>query len=210
MTLSAGSTGTTAMVSGPNVSSPVDGTVVNWHTEGFTGTYRLRVIQLGSGNAATASATGPSIGLSGGTSDQTLSVPIKQGEVVGFDNSAAGDTAKAFSSSTYASSAWGPPALSDNGSPRSPAFNGPLEFAENATVRYCLVPAIKGKKLGAAKHALSAAACSLGKVKKNKGRKGKKGKKAKFVRSQSVPPGTSLGDGAAVDVKLGKKAKKKR
>jgi PASTA domain len=191
------------MVAGPNLASPVDGTVINWHTEGFSGTFRVRVIQFGAGNVGTATASGPSVTLGGGSNDQSLSLPIKTGELIGFDNSSGADMAKVLTpSSTYTSAAWGPGALPDN-SPQPAATTFPLEFAMNATVRYCLVPKVKGKKIGAAKKALANAGCSLGKVKKKKGQKG-----AKFVRSQAVAPGTSLADGAAVKVKAGPKPKK--
>ncbi len=199
----AGSTGTTAMVTGPNVAAPVDGTVINWHTEGFSGNFRIRVIQLGAGNAAVATASGPFFAVGGGSVDSPLSIPIKKGEVIGFDNTSGSDMAKlAVPSSTYSSLGW-QPALQDNGSPQSPSSPIPAEFAENATIRYCAVPKLKGKNLGAAKKALAKAACSLGRVKKKKGQKG-----AKVVRSQSVAPGTSLSDGAAVNVKARVKPKK--
>ena len=90
--------------------------------------------------------------------------------------------------------------------------NAPLEFAYNATVRYCLVPSLIGQNLSAAGDALTGAACQLGSVTKKKVKKNKKGKKKKaklFVKSQSAAAGTSLADGAAVDVSLApKKAKK--
>lgn len=200
----AGSVGSDAMVTGPNLVSPVDGTVVNWRTFGFSGGFRLRVIQTSAGNFATGVASAPVVNLTGGTIDTPLSVPIKKGQLVGFDNTSSGDTAGVITpSTTYISSGWAP-ALQNGGAPQAPAFTGALEFAYNATVRYCQVPKLKGKKLGAAKKALAAAGCSIGSVKKKKGQKG-----AKFVRSQSVATGTSLADGAAVGVKLGPKKKKK-
>ena len=202
-TTPAGRTGTSAMVAGPNVAAPVDGTVINWHTEGFSGTFRVRVIRLGPGTTAVATASGPFTPVSAGSVDSPLSLPIKQGEVIGFDNTSGSDMAKlAAPSSTYSSAGW-QPALQDNGPPQSPSDLLSVEFAENATIRYCVVPKVKGKKLGVAKKVLANAACSLGRVKKKKGQKG-----AKVVRSQSVVPGTSLGDGAAVNVKARVKPKK--
>ncbi len=203
-----GSVGTTAMVSGPNLTSPVDGTVINWRTQGFTGgPFRMRVLQLSAGDVALATGSGPPILLNGGRVDQPVSVPIQKGQLIGFDNSTSVDRADVvISSPTYFGAGWFP-ALQDGGPAQPSGPSGPIEFAYNATVRYCLVPGLKGKKLGAAKQALSAAACRLGTVKK---KKGTKGRKAKFVRSQSVTPGTSLADGAAVAVKLGKKPKKKK
>jgi hypothetical protein len=203
MQSSAGSVSTNAMVTGPNLASPVDGTVVNWRTLEFNGDFRPRVLQLGAGGVATATASGPMLHLNGGTVDTPLSMPINKGEVVGFDNFNPGDKADVdSSSSTYLSNFWSP-RLVDNGPPQSPGTTGTgLEFGYNATVRYCLVPKLKGKKLGAAKKALANAACATGKVKK-------KGRGAKVVRSQSAPPGTSLADGAKVGLKLGKKPAKK-
>jgi hypothetical protein len=209
VTASANSTGTTAMVAGPNIVSPVDGTVVNWRTQGFTGTLRLRVLRLEGGFAATATATAPPVTLTGGTTDQSINVPISKGEVVGFDNTQGPDTAQLRPSPAYTSAGWVPP-LPDNGSPRPPTFAmGNLEFAYNATIRYCVVPSIVGQNLGPASQALTAADCSLGSVTKKKRKKGtKKLKGPKIVKSQSVPPGTALGDQAPVDVHVKVKPKK--
>jgi hypothetical protein len=64
----------------------------------------------------------------------------------------------------------------------------------------CLVPALIGKKLKAAKRALTAAHCTLGTAKEPKRTKGKL-----IVKSQSPSPGTVLPDSASVSVKLGPK-----
>ncbi len=81
--------------------------------------------------------------------------------------------------------------------------NSPNEYVYNATVRYCLTPKLKGMKLKAARNALTAAACAVGKVSPSK-----KKREGKFVHSQSIPPGTSLPDAAPIDLKVGKKPKK--
>jgi len=204
--LPAGGVGTNAMVSGPNLASPVDGTVVGWRTQGFTGTMRVRILTVGAGNAATATASSPLITLSGGTVDTPVSLPIKQGQLVGFDNTNEADRADIASpSAAYVLDVWD--TLPDNGSPQTPVFSNDIEFAYNATVRYCVVPKLTGKKVGAAGTALANAGCRLGKVTK---KKGKKGKGKKVVRSQSVLPGTSLGDQAPVDVVVKKKKKHRK
>jgi hypothetical protein len=210
----AGSVATNAMVEGPNIASPVDGTVLSWRTQGFVGTFRVRVLKLGAGHAATAVASASPITLSGGTVDSPVNVPIRKGEVVGFDNTSVTDRADvAQDSPTYTEAFW--TTLPDSGSPQPPvAPAAPLELAYNATVRYCLVPSLIGQNLSAAGDALTGAACQLGSVTKPKVKKNKKGKKKKkkaklFVRSQSAAAGTSLADGATVDVSLApKKAKK--
>jgi PASTA domain len=207
----AGNAATNAMVTGPNIASPVDGTVVNWRTQNFAGTFRVRILQLSGANAATAVASSLPINLSAGTVDNPLNLPIKKGQVVGFDNANASDRADVLQdSTTYLSAGWA--TLPDNGAPQAPEFNNEdLEFAYNATVRYCLVPDIVGKKVGAASQALSEAGCTLGTVTKKKAKKKKKKPKGpKIVKSQSVSPGTSLGDQAPVDVHVKVKPKKKK
>jgi hypothetical protein len=211
-TASAGGTGTNAMVSGPNVPSPVDGTVVNWRTRSFTGTLRVRILQLSAGNAAVAVASASPVTLAGGTVDTPLNLPIKKGQVVGFDNTSPGDMADVVDgSTTYLSAAW-TPALVDNGTPQAPEFGGEdLEFGYNATVRYCLVPNVVGLKVKAAGQALSTAGCTLGKVTKKKAKKGKgKKKRPKVVRSQSAAAGASLADQAPVNVVVKNKKHKKK
>ena len=68
--------------------------------------------------------------------------------------------------------------------------------ADQFTYTVCLVPKLKGKKLKAARKALTKADCKLGKV------KGHKSKSAK-VKKQSAKPGTALPPGTKVNVKLG-------
>jgi hypothetical protein len=206
----AGQVGTTAMVFGPNLASPTDGTIVNWRTLGFIGTFRVRAITIDSSLNATATASGPTVALNGGTNDQSLSVPVSKGQVIGFDNSAGSDRAMIRTlSPTYTFAGW--TNLSDGGPPRPPASSSSIEFAYNATIRYCLVPKLVGKQIASAKQALIEADCSLGSVKKKKAKKGKKKPKGqKVVTSQSAPVGTSLGDQARVDVHVKVKPKKKK
>ena len=205
----AGDTGTQAMVGGPNLASPVDGTVINWRTQNFSGNLRVRILQISAGNAATAVASSSPISLSGGTVDSPLNLPIKKGQFVGFDNTDGSDSADVVPDSPiYTSFFWS--ILSDNAAPEAPGDDGALEFAYNSTVRYCLVPSIVGKKLGAARTALADAGCTLGKVTKKKAKKGKGRKGKKVVGSQSVAAGTSLADGAPVGVRVKTKKHKKK
>jgi hypothetical protein len=213
----AGNVGTTAIVSGPNIASFVDGTVVSWRLDNFSGgPFRLRVLKLDSPTLATGDGTGPDFTPGPGISEQAVSVPIKKGEVVGFDNSLDGDRGAAvIPSAAYTSSGWTPP-VPNGGNPATAIENVGAEFAYNATVRYCLVPNVLGKKVGAASQALTEAGCTLGKVTKKKVKKGKKGKKGKkkkgpqVVRTQSVAAGASLADQASVDVGTKLKPKKKK
>ena len=206
----AGDVGTNAMVNGPNIASPFEGTVVNWRTQNFFGTLRVRILTVDAGNAATATASSSPINLSGGTVDSAVNLPIHKGQVVGFDNTSPADRADVVQSSpTYHSFFWN--ILPDNSSPQPPTGDSDLEFAYNATVRYCVVPSLVGKKLGAAKSALIAADCKLGTVTKKKTKKGKKKRKGrKVVISQSVAAGSAVSDQAPVNLKIKVKPKKKK
>jgi beta-lactam-binding protein with PASTA domain len=103
--------------------------------------------------------------------------------------------------------AWAPHLASGQTRSADPLPDG-TEIALQATVRFCSVPALKGKKLGAARQALAAADCTAGAVKKPKKKAARK--KAKFVKSQSAAPGTSISDTAPIDLTLGKAPKKHR
>jgi IPT/TIG domain/PASTA domain len=64
----------------------------------------------------------------------------------------------------------------------------------------CKVPKLVGKKLAAAKAAIKASGCALGKVKKVRGRRSKRGK----VLKQSPKPGVAAAPGATVGIKVGR------
>ncbi|HEY1238269.1 MAG TPA: PASTA domain-containing protein [Solirubrobacterales bacterium] len=212
--LEAQGVGTSAMIAGPGIVSPVDGTVISWRGQEFSGgPFRLRVLKLAPLNRASGDGTGPPLMANGGRTEQAVNLPIHQGEVVGFDNGAPTDEVGAVGAGTpYTVEGWSPP-LADGGSPRGSFVQSGPEYAYNATVRYCLVPNVIGMKLGAARQALASADCTLGSVtqKKFKKKKGKKKPKGpKIVKSQSAPGGTSLGDQAPVNVHVKVKPKKKK
>lgn len=82
------------------------------------------------------------------------------------------------------------------------ARNVTATFTKNPTPPEvkCRVPRLKGKTLAKARRALSAAHCTLGRVKKPKGKGGKL-----VVRSSSPGVGTTLAAGSRVNVKLMRK-----
>jgi hypothetical protein len=187
---------------GAIVVSPVNGTIVSWRViVGGPGGLAIRVIEPAAAGAYRGGGTSPATASATGTQTFSASLPIKAGDLIGLDIGSA-TVLNAPSVPGAIIKQWQPP-LADGASlvPRD-TFNG-SELGYNADVRYCLVPKLKGKKLGAARLALSQAACTVGTL-----RRPKKGK-AKFVKSQGVPPGTALADGAAVDLKLRRKLKKK-
>jgi len=69
-----------------------------------------------------------------------------------------------------------------------------------AVASYCTVPRLKKKTTSQAATALTAAGCTLGKVKKQQAAKKQKGK----VVSQAVPPGIQVKVGTAIGVVVGK------
>jgi len=81
------------------------------------------------------------------------------------------------------------------------ARNVTATFAKNPSPpeAKCIVPKLKGKTLARARRALSAAHCSLGRVRKPKGKGG-----ALRVRSSSPKAGATLPAGARVNVRLGR------
>ncbi len=186
--------------------SPVDGTIVSWSFIGNDdGLYFPRVIRSAGAGAYTGVATGP--GQNGAVFPAiagpfSTNLPIRKGEHFGIDipedgtlglrDPTVGGLARLFT-----------PPLANNAPPTTTMFTyGNEEEMVGATVRYCVVPNLKGKSPKAARNALTAADCTVGKVKKTK-----KKRKKKKVLSQSVAPGTSISDTAPVDLKTSQKKK---
>ncbi|HEX2392918.1 MAG TPA: IPT/TIG domain-containing protein [Solirubrobacterales bacterium] len=83
----------------------------------------------------------------------------------------------------------------------TPGGTSEADSADRFEYLACVVPKLKGKRLGAAKNALRSAGCTLGEA------SGAKGRKAKVVK-QRPKPGRVLAPGAKVNVKLGKPGKR--
>ena len=180
--------------------SPTDGTVISWRFVG-AGPLTPRVIHPVGGGLYVGAGTGaPTPGAGAGQLSQpfAVSLPIKKGDLFGLDLFPGGSFS-AHNSSSGAQVGWDPP-LADGGAGRAPGNPSPREALIQATVRYCLVPKVKGKTPKAAKKALRAGDCTVGKVKK-----GKKELKKKKVTKQSVAPGTSISDTAPVNLTVSRK-----
>ena len=188
---------------GAMVVSPVNGTIVSWRAiVGDPGGLGIRVIEPAAGGAYRGGGTSAATATASGTQTFPANLAIKAGDLIGLDIGN-GTVLNAPSVPGATIKQWQPP-LADGASLVPPDTFNNVELGYNADVRYCLVPELKGKKLGAARQALGQAACTVGRLTRPK----KKGK-AKFVKSQGVPPGTALADGAAVDLKLRPNPKKK-
>ena len=173
--------------------SPVDGTVVSWSFIGSGGPVTPRVLRpeengrysaAGTGTAQNAAADGVVSG------PFPFDVPIKKGDLIGVDGADGAflNTAPVAG----ATNLYFEPSLVEGAGGATPVGINPGEDANGAVVRYCLVPKLKGKSGKAARQALTAADCKLGKLVK-----GKKRRPGKRVLSQSVPAGTAIAEAAS-------------
>jgi hypothetical protein len=203
----------TVLRPGETLTSPSDGTIVRWRIVGATGgPFHLRVLTPVSGTTYTGAGTGPPQIPGANPTDATETFPanlaIRAGQIVGFDSAGMMDTFSSLAAPGATYTDWNPPLADGSSLPYTNPYGADYELAFNADVRYCVVPALTGKKLGAAKRALAAADCALGKVARPKKKATRR--RAKFVRAESVAAGTSISDTAPVDLTLGKKRQKKR
>lgn len=99
-----------------------------------------------------------------------------------------------------------PPEEKPGGSPGSAPVTVTIPPAPTPSAPACKVPKLIGKTLGQAKAALAAAGCKLGLVSKPKPKNGQKPPKL-VVKSST--PGVGSSTGAAVNLKLGPKPKKR-
>lgn len=186
-----------------NGASPVDGTVVSWSVIGAsTNPFIPRIIRPAGPGLYQSVASGPNVAITPAPAVSgpfSVSLPIKAGDLFGISFVTSSDLW--FKPSTGASGFGWNPQLADGAAPRPPSFALTNEQeAISATVRYCIVPAVKRKSPKAARAALAAADCAVGKVKMTK-----RERKRKQVLSQSVEPGTSISDTAPIDLKLARK-----
>jgi hypothetical protein len=183
--------------------SPVDGTVISWSFIGSGGPLTPRVLHPVPNGAYTAAGTGaPQNATAAGVVSGPFPVflPIKAGDLVGVDG-ASGSTLST-APTAGATNLHFEPALVDGAGGATPFGTNAGEDAIGATVRYCLVPKLKGMSGNAARQALSAADCRLGNVVK-----GKKRRPVKRVLSQSVVAGTAISDTQPVDLRISRKKK---
>lgn len=182
---------------GTNVTSPVDGTVVSYKVAAANGTFAIQIVRFtGDAGQSVASSAATPINSTGTSAAINTSLAIRAGDAVGIRNFNGSDTLGAIANgSLYAF--WSP-ALTDGAPARTPdGIDGPFEIGMQATVRYCQVPKLKGKSVKAARKALAAADCTVGKVKKTK-----KVRNKKKVLSQSVKSGTAISDTVPVNLKV--------
>jgi hypothetical protein len=194
---------------GSMTTSPSDGTVVSWQSRTLGGPFRLVIIRPSGSQFSNVATSDPYAPANFAASPVIpTNLPIKAGDRIGIETTSGNgfDATGVAGGVTGATGVvWAPHLAPGQTRSADPLVDG-SEIALNATVRYCAVPNLKGKKIGAARRVLAAADCTVGTVKRPKSKSARK--KAKFVKSQSVAPGTSISDTAPVDLKLGKKPKR--
>lgn len=185
--------------------SPVDGTVVSWRFIGSGGPLIPRVLKSVTGTTLTGSGTGTPRNATapGGISGPfPVSIAIKRGQFFGVDGASGAELATAPTAGAV-SLYFDPPLTDDSATIQSPTGTNPEEDALSASVRYCLVPKLKGMSGKAARQALRTADCTLGKITKS----GRTRHKAKRVRTQSVKAGKSISDTQRIDLTISRKKK---
>jgi PASTA domain-containing protein len=198
-----GGAGTVANTSLPApllAASPTDGTVISWRFSGEEVQWTPQVVHPLGGGLYNEGAAGPpqaGNGVPNISGPFPLTLPIKKGDHFGI----AGGNFDVLGvlHSPSAVYVYFMPKLQP-GAGQSPFSATGLEEGVSATVRYCLVPNLRGKKPKAARQELRAADCTVGTKKKSKKRK-----KKKKVLGQSVPAGTSISDTQPVNFKVSRK-----
>lgn len=189
---------------GATAASPVPGTIINWRVIlPSPGLISLVVLKPEAGGAYTP-RLGESYAHTNSAGMQTFpgeGLVVSPGDLIGLLSNGQA-VMEATSVPGARISQWSFPFSYGSSRPPDNTYDN-SELAYNATVEYCLVPKLKGKKLGAAKKALANGGCRVGEITRPK-----KGK-AKFVKSQGAAPGTALADQGVVALKLGRKPKKK-
>jgi hypothetical protein len=186
-------------IPGVTVTAPADGVITSWKLANASGgAFTLQVVHPSGGlYSATGATTTPGPVTGSGTQTFPADLPIKKDDLIGVATSQ-NLTAIGEASTPGATLAiFGPPL---GGSPQAPGSTlSDLELGYNAQeLLDCLVPRLKGKKVGAARHALSNAGCAAPSVKKKGG---------KFIRKQNPAAGTEIRGDAVVHLKAGPKRK---
>jgi hypothetical protein len=193
--------------------SPVNGVITSWAVRDNVLGARLALRVLHPTGSASYTPTGTTLGTPSPSASDTVyhyatSLPIKQGDALGFQSVAGSGSIPVHyytpgNGWSFLQDLNGPPDGSD-GIFADPGANSEYELLVQATVSFCKVPDLTGKKTADAQAALSAAGCSstvtTKKLKNSKKNKKKKGK----VLSQDPAAGTTVAPGTAVDLTVGK------
>jgi hypothetical protein len=188
------------------LTSPANGTVTSWsvRTGDVGAVYNLRVLAPSGPTAYTGAGTSPAVTVPPGTTDSvlnnTVSLPIKQGNAIGVAVSPGHGLPSWPDNITTDVVGYTPP-FADRASSGNTTDIPGHELLIQATVQFCNVPSLKKLKTKPAKQALRAHDC-LPKVKKSHVKKDKfRGK----VVKQKTPAGTTAAPGTVVPIVIGQK-----
>jgi PASTA domain-containing protein len=179
---------------GAQASAPANGTIVSWSLRGgIGGPFTLQVVHpasIGQFTSTGSTVSGPITGT--GILSFPANLAIAKGDLIGIDRAAPSDKLGGqFTSGTFMTFS------SPLGSDPQAGDPGTGEAGFNAQVLLnCIVPKLKGVKVGAARKKLAAAGCAAPKVKKKGG---------KFVKKQKPAAGTEIRGDTAVKLKAGPK-----
>ena len=184
-------------IPGATVTAPGNGVITSWRIANATGgPFSIQVVHPSAGAFTSTGTASGGVATSSGTVTFAANLPIAKGDYIGLLNTNPSDHIGA-AATPGSSFIFFSPAL--GATPRTPDGSGPGEIGFNADVLLnCVVPKLKGKKVGAARKALANAGCAAPKVKKKGG---------KFVRKQSAKPGTEIRGDAVVTLKAGPRKK---
>jgi hypothetical protein len=198
----------TKLIDGSDPASPVDGTVTSWTVGRPDGSFAFRVLRKVGAVSYIALAGDDERQLvfdPAPSPPQPTNLPIKKGDLIALVDGGGTSLANSNMGSSVILES---PAMVGGPAPLLFTTSTTNNYIFNATIRYCLVPNVIGKKQAAASAALAAADCPVGQILKPKNRA--KRKKAKFVRATSLPAGTAVSDTTPIDLSFGKKPKKKK
>ncbi len=184
---------------GAQASAPGNGIIVSWKVIGASGgPLKLRVVHPVGGGLFTGAGTTSSGPITGpGVLTFNASLPIAKGDLIGVDPTNKSDALGAADALPGSFALLFFPELADGGPGVAPVLSAAGEIGVNAQVLLnCVVPKLKGKKVGAAKRKLRAAGCDSPKIKRKKGQGGK------FVKKQNPKAGTEIPGDRAVVLKL--------
>jgi hypothetical protein len=188
---------------GTMTAAPANGTITSWQVlDAIGGPLKLRVVhQPSSGlyTGAGSTTSGPITGT--GVLTFTANLPINKGDLIGIDPTAGSDTIGGdFAGGSGSAFVAFPSPLTDGGPGRSPNSSGEGEASFNAQVLLnCIVPKLKGKKIGTARQALAAAGCAAPTIKK---------KGTKVIKKQNPAAGTEIPGNQSVVLKTKPKHKR--
>jgi hypothetical protein len=184
---------------GALVAAPANGSIVSWKVTGASGgPLKIRVVHPVGGGLFTGAGKASSGPITGsGLLTFKANLPIEQGDLIGLDPTNDTDEISAVDGVPGSQAIFFFPTLADGGPGVAPPLTVTGEIGFNAQVLLnCVVPKLKGKKVGAAKRALAAVGCDPPKVKRKKGQGGK------FVGKQNPRAGTEIPSDRTVVLKL--------